>query len=307
MEVGLSRRTILSANGKIGRLVGLGIAAATICASCGSSPASAASNSSSAVAKGSINLSYAGSLVATMKTVLGPAFSKESGYKINGYPAGSVSLAHQIKDKLRLADVFLSANPSVNKLLMGASNGNFVSWYSDLASSPLVIGYNPNSKFASKLNQGDWYKVMLEPGFRLGRTDPKLDPKGVLTDTLVKDEAAKVGDPSLFSKLFVSAENSAQIFPEAALVGRLESGQLDAGFFYENEAKMAKIPFIQTGIPLGAEFTVSILNGAKNLKGAIAFVNFLYSAQGQKLLNSVGLVPEKPTVHGTGVPSGVKF
>jgi molybdate/tungstate transport system substrate-binding protein len=242
-----------------------------------------------------------------MNEQIAPAFLKSSGYKINGYPGGSVALANQIKEKLRQADVFISALPSTNQMLEGSANGDFISWYSDLASSPLVIGYNPNSKFVSQLTSSNWYKVMQEPGFRLGRTDPKLDPKGVLTETLVKDEGTKIGDPALFTKLLGSAENTSQIFPEETLVGRLESGQLDAGFFYENEAKLAKIPFIQTGIPLGAAFTVSILNNAKNLNGAVAFVNFLYSSQGQKLLNSVGLLPLKPTVHGTGVPKGVKF
>ncbi len=275
---------------------------ALFCAACGSASQSAGGSSGS-----SVNISYAGSLVATMNEQIAPAFLKSSGYKINGYPGGSVALANQIKEKLRQADVFISALPSTNQMLEGSANGDFISWYSDLASSPLVIGYNPNSKFVSQLTSSNWYKVMQEPGFRLGRTDPKLDPKGVLTETLVKDEGTKIGDPALFTKLLGSAENTSQIFPEETLVGRLESGQLDAGFFYENEAKLAKIPFIQTGIPLGAAFTVSILNNAKNLNGAVAFVNFLYSSQGQKLLNSVGLLPLKPTVHGTGVPKGVKF
>ncbi len=276
---------------------------ALVSAACGSSASQSAGGSSG----GSVSISYAGSLVATMNEKIAPAFLKSSGYKISGYPGGSVALANQIKEKLRQADVFIAALPSTNRMLEGAANGDFISWYSDLASSPLVVGYNPNSKFASQLTSSNWYEVMQKPGFRLGRTDPKLDPKGVLTETLVKDEGTKIGDPALFTKLFGSAENTSQIFPEETLVGRLESGQLDAGFFYENEAKLAKIPFIQTGISLGAAFTVSILNNAKNLNGAVAFVNFLYSPQGQKLLNSVGLLPEKPTVQGTGVPKGVKF
>ncbi|NNN18654.1 MAG: extracellular solute-binding protein [Acidimicrobiaceae bacterium] len=280
-----------------------------ISSSCGSSASSDAAGTAASKPIGDavVNVSYAASLVGAMTNFIGPEFLKSSGYKINGYPGGSVALANQIKEKLRQADIFISAVPSVNSSLSGASNGNYISWYSDLASSPLVIGYSRSSKFAPQLNSGNWYKVMQQPGFRLGRTDPKLDPKGVLTETLVKDEGTKVGDSLLFTQLLGSAENTAQIFPEETLVGRLEAGQLDAGFFYENEAKLAKIPYIQTGISLGAAFTISILNNAKNINGAIAFVNFLYSTKGQKLLNSVGLVPERPTVHGSGVPQGVNF
>lgn len=282
---------------------------AILCASCGSTGAlsKGVESKTSSPSNQTVNLLYAGSLVGAMTNDIGPAFNKATGYHLNGYPGGSVALALQIKEKLQKADVFLSAVPKVNDSLSGASNGNFVSWYADLASSPLVIGYSPKSKFASQLTSSNWYKVMQEPGFRLGRTDPKLDPKGSLTVTLVKEEGSKVGDPSLFKNLLGSSENPAQTFPEETLVGRLESGQLDAGFFYENEAKLAKIPFINTGIPLGANFTISILNRARNLKGAVAFVNFLYSSRGQELLKAVGLVPEKPIVHGLGVPSSVKL
>lgn len=289
------------------KLIGV-TALSLVVASCGSGSSSSSTTvTTTSIAKGQVNISYAGSLVGAMTNEIGPAFQKSTGYKINGYPGGSVALAHQIKEKLRQADVFISAVPSVNSLLSGTSNGNLLSWYASLANSPLVIGYNPKSSFASQIKSGKWYEAMQQPGFRLGRTDPKLDPKGVISETLVKDEAKKIGDPSLSTKILGSAENTSQIYPEETLVGRLEAGQLDAGFFYENEAKLAHIPFVQTGISLGASFTVSILNNATNKKGAIEFVNYLYSSAGQKLMNSVGLIPEKPVVHGSGLPSSLKL
>lgn len=289
------------------KLFSLGAAAIVLAACGGGSIQSSNSKASPSTGSTTINMSYAGSLVGAMTDSIFPQFEKATHYKVDGYPGGSVALAHQIKEKLRQADIFLSAVPSVNSMLSGKANGNILSWYVNLASSPLVIGYNPKSKLGSELTSSNWYKVMQTPGFRLGRTDPKLDPKGVLTDTLVKDEGVKVGDSSLFSQILGSTENTSQIFPEETLVGRLESGQLDAGFFYENEAKQAKIPFISTGINLGADFTISILNNAKNRSGAIAFVNYLYSNQGQKELKNVGLIPAKPTVHGSGVPKGLKL
>lgn len=306
MLLGFKTRSSAGTKSTVGA-IGL-IGTALILAACGSTSSQSSSNTSAPNAShGTINMSYAGSLVGAMTNDIFPKFEKLTHYKVDGYPGGSVALAQQIKEKLRQADIFLSAVPSVNSMLSGKANGNILSWYANLASSPLVIGYNPKSKLGSELTSSNWYKVMQTPGFRLGRTDPKLDPKGVLTDTLVKDEGIKIGDKSLFNRLLGSAENSSQIFPEETLVGRLESGQLDAGFFYENEAKLAKIPFISTGIKLGANFTISILNGAKNQSGAIAFVNYLYSKQGQKELKSVGLIPEKATVHGSGVPKGIKL
>jgi molybdate/tungstate transport system substrate-binding protein len=39
--------------------------------------------------------------------------------------------------------------------------------------------------------------------------------------------------------------NPAKIFPEPELLIRMESGQLDAGFFYRHEVVAHKVPFIE--------------------------------------------------------------
>jgi molybdate/tungstate transport system substrate-binding protein len=81
----------------------------------------------SASAAGSVNVLYAGSLVNLMEHGIGPAFDKATGNQFQGFAAGSVGLANQIKGKLRRGDVFISANPKVNDSLTGAANGDWVS------------------------------------------------------------------------------------------------------------------------------------------------------------------------------------
>src|ERR1700722_19811742 len=76
--------------------------------------------------------------------------------------------------KLRRGDVFISASPKVNTGLMGQANGDHVTWYVNFAESPLMIGYNPQSKFAADFKNKRWDQVLQEPGIRIGRTDPKL-------------------------------------------------------------------------------------------------------------------------------------
>src|SRR5215469_18242780 len=110
--------------------------------------------------------------VKLMEHGVGPAFDKTTGDKFQGFAGGSNALANQIKGKLRRGDVFISANPRVNDSLTGAANGDWVSWYVNFAQSPLVIGYNPSSKFAADLKSRPWYAVMQEAGIRIGRTDP---------------------------------------------------------------------------------------------------------------------------------------
>ena len=56
------------------------------------------------------------------------------------------------------------------------------------------------------------------------------------------------------------------MLPEETLVGRLQSGQLDAGFFYSTETADAKIPAIPlpAGLAPKAVYTVAIVRDAPN-------------------------------------------
>ncbi len=261
-------------------------------------------------AAGTVNVLYAGSLVNLMEHGVGPAFDKAMGDHFQGYAGGSAGLANQIKGKLRHGDVFISASPKVNTNLMGAANGNWVSWYVTFAQSPLVIGYNPSSKYAADFKTKPWYQVLAEPGIKIGRTDPKLDPKGALTLTLMKQAETFYKNPGLSQKVLGAPENPAQVLPEETLVGRLQSGQLDVGFFYSTETSDAKIPALSLPAQIApkAVYTVTILHDAPNAAGADKFVAFLLGADGQKLLKEHGLTLQKKTLSGdTGaVPQDIK-
>jgi molybdate/tungstate transport system substrate-binding protein len=179
-----------------------------------------------------VNVLYAGSLVNLMEHGIGPAFDRESGDHFRGYAGGSMLLANQIKGRLRQADVFIGAAPEVNRQLIGWRNGDWERWYLTFAESPLVVGYDPESRFAADFNTRPWYRVLHEPGIRLGRTDPRLDPKGALRLALMRRAQRYYRAPGLAQRVLGSPENPAQVLPEEVLVGRLQSGELDAGLFY---------------------------------------------------------------------------
>ena len=291
-----------------------------------------------AAPKSKVSVAYAGSLVNLMEKKVGPAFTQATGYPYAGEGKGSSALANEIKGKISFPDVFISASPAVNTTLMGAANGNYVSWYAPFIRSSLVIGYNPNGKFAADFRavsggSKSWYSVLEEPGIRIGRTDPALDPKGVRTIIMTELAQTYYNQPGLSSKILGPASNTSQIFPEEELVARLTSGQLDAGFFYLNEATDASIPYVTlpTQINMGDPslnsdyarasytdpktgavtkgsaivYTITVLNTGKNRAGAIAFVQFLFSSRGQALFSNDGLSAVTPKVSGdaTAVPS----
>lgn len=283
--------------------------AVVLVAGCGSSGTSgsrqspAGSASSPVKGSGPVNVLYAGSLVNLMEKQLGPAFDSATGYRFTGFAGGSTALAAQIRGKIHAGDVFISASPSVNTTLEGSANGTWVSWYATYAASPLVIGYNPNSRFAADLKSKPWYQVVTDTGFLLGSTDPATDPKGKLAVQALTTAASTENAPALKAL----AASTANVYPEETLVGRLQAGQLDAGFFYSSEAAAAHLATVPlSGLNLKASYTVTVLNQAPDPAGAQAFVAYLLGPAGQAFLKQDGFeLTTPPAVHGTGVPANL--
>jgi molybdate/tungstate transport system substrate-binding protein len=263
-----------------------------------------------AATAGTVAVLYAGSLVNLMEHGVGPAFATDDHGEFRGFAGGSNGLANEIKGRLRQGDVFISANPRVNDDLMGSINGDWVSWYVTFAQSPLVIGYNPSSRFAADLKSKPWYQVLQEPGIRIGRTDPKLDPKGKLTVDVLQKAAQIHKLPDLSNNVLGAPENPAQVFPEENLIGRLQSGQLDVGFFYSTETADLKIPAIMLppDVTLSAHYTVTMLRDAPNPAGAAQFIDFLLGNDGRKLMRQHGLDLVSPSIAGDAskVPESVR-
>lgn len=258
-----------------------------------------------ATGSGPVNVLYAGSLVTVMQDGVGPAFQQATGYTVSGFSGGSKDLASQIKGGIERGDVFISASPAVNATLAGTANGNWVSWYVTFAVSPLVIGYNPKSTFARALKTKPWYDVVAKAGFQLGRTDPATDPKGVLAAEALDKAAGLFHNPQLTSL----STSTGGVFPEETLVGRLQAGQLDAGFFYAVEASAAKVPTVSLGsqFKYHATYTLTVLNQAPDQNAAVAFVSFLLGKKGSKILSRSGLTLTALKVSGkSAVPTGLR-
>ena len=290
--------------GRVVRGIGALALLSLVATACGGGAGSASAPPSPTSSKGALSVLYAGSLVNLMEHDLGPAFARATGYAYEGYGAGSTELVSQIKGGVRYGDVFISASPSANQGLQGSVNRNLVSWYTTFAKAPLVIGYNTNSQFASDFRSKPWYQVITEPSIRIGRTDPTLDPKGKLTVDALTQAASALNMPSLTAALPTYA-----VFPEETLVGRFESGQLDAGFFYSNEAKEQNIPTVQiTPVALSATYTATVLNNAQHAAAGAAFIAYLLSPTGQATLTRHGIrvLQSSLTGHSSAVPSSLR-
>lgn len=222
--------------------------------------------SPAAAAGGNVNVYYAASLKALNEDGVGPVFQAKTGYTYQGFPNNSGIIVNSLKQGLIAPDVVEFADAGLNKQLMGSANGKIIKWYITFARTHLVIGFNPNSKYAPpfrKVQKGKlpWYKPLLAKGLKLGRTDPNSDPKGYRV-IFAFNLAQKLYHLKNFTTRVLGAiknpdpkgynSTSSQVFPEATLVSQLTSGNLDAGLFYLPEAKAAKIPYI--GLPQEVSF-----------------------------------------------------
>jgi molybdate/tungstate transport system substrate-binding protein len=257
-----------------------------------------------------VSVLYAGSLAGVIENGVGPAFTKATGIAYQGEAQGSLGGARMIRDKLRFPDVYISADPAVNdKVLMGQANGNLVNWYMTVAASQLVLGYNPASKFANKIEEAregkiTWYELLETPGVRFGRGDPGIDPKGYRT-IFMFDLAGKFYHRPEIPQLLGEPRNPAQVFPEIVLLARLEAGEFDAAILYKHEAVPHKLPYLTLPpeINLGDQrfaasyaqesydtpagehvagapilFTITIPTAVRHKQAALAFTKFVLSS-----------------------------
>jgi molybdate/tungstate transport system substrate-binding protein len=266
------------------------LAGVAVLPGCGSASAPGTSSGGG----GTVSVLYAGSLEELMEADIGPGFSRATGYGFEGFGAGSDELVSQIKSGVRRGDVLISASATPNLELEGAANGNRESWYVTFATAPLVLGYSPGGPHAGDFRSQPWYRVVTQPGVRVGRTDPLLDPKGRLTVQAVDQAALRLGMPQLETDL-----RAWPVFPEETLVGRLQAGQLDAGFLYSFEASAQRIPTVSLApASLGATFTVTVLSGAPDPAAARAFVTYLLGPAGRTVLRNQGVDVLPPTLSG---------
>jgi molybdate/tungstate transport system substrate-binding protein len=300
----------------------LGLAAA----GCSSSSRSGGSSGGPTEPSGTANVAYGASLAYLNEKVFGPAFAKASGFKYQGTAGPSDGLSSEIAAKTIFPNVFIS----VGGKPISELGSNFTKWYVQYASTSIVVAYNPNSKYAPQFNAiasgkkplSDLFRLMEQPGFQLGRTDPNTDPQGrafiymlelaKMKYHLPKDTVTKILHGPLASA------KSTQIFEEAALDSRLQAGQLDAASAYLSQAKQLHMRYIslppdinlgdasfadqyakasititsstgpetKTGSPLTLDITT--ISGAKDASAGNAFVAYVLSPAGRSLYAKQG-------------------
>jgi molybdate/tungstate transport system substrate-binding protein len=238
-----------------------------------------------------VNVAYAASLEYLNEKVNGPAFTTAEGYKYTGEAGASGDLEADIASGEISPNVFES---------VGADNimplePKFTKWYVQYAGTSMVVAYNPKSKYASQFKAiasgkeplRNLFTLMEKPGFKLGRTDPNIDPQGrdfiYMLELAQKyyhlpsDTVAKILGTSDFG-----TSNNSEIYAESSLDSTLESGQLDASSAFVTQAIELHLDYIPLPVQINlasaalantyATATVKLENG-KTKSGSPQVIN----------------------------------
>ena len=197
--------------------------------------------------------------------------------KINSRPnysfAGSDQLAAQIQLGAE-ADVFAGASPKYPELL----------FQKGLVQKPIPFATNTLVLIVPKSNPAHIRSVLdlTKPGVRVVIGDSSV-PVGSYTLTVLKNLG--IGDAVL--KNVVSREQDVK-----GVVGKVVTGEADAGFVYETDLRPVRGKVLTIAIRESAQphvvYEVAVVKNAKHLRAAFRFVTALIRPAGQKLLASYG-------------------
>lgn len=303
---------------------------ASACGSSTSTPGSKTASSHNSHSSQTADVAYAGSLQLLNHLAIGPNFTKSTGYPYRGRGGGSFGLAKEIASASIHPNVFESIGSAPIKSL----EPKFTNWYVQIASSPIVIAYNPSSPYAAKLKSiatgksrlSQLFTLMAKPGFNLGRTNPNTDPQGQAFYMMVHMAQNNLNLPAgTASKILGPVTNPSEIFSETALESRLQAGQLDAASAFKTQAIQLHLPYISlpSSINFGnpaystsyAKANITLTNGktvhgsalvvdASVLKGtnqasAQSFIRYILSPQGRNSFKTAGYSLLQPKLFGS--------
>jgi molybdate/tungstate transport system substrate-binding protein len=307
----------------------------TVAAACSSSstssPAGGASASASG-ARGTLIVFGAGTLatpwtaeIAAFKQA-NPGVTVHSQFGASGDMVKAITQLHQPADVLGVADYSL-----IPKLMIPAH----ATWYLGFVSNQITFAYTSHSKGASGLTPANWYKVLAQPGVRIGRSNPAADPSGYQTLQMLQLANGYYHDPGLAAAVLKNSPESSVAETETSLLGALQAGQIDYLAIYKSTAQEQHLKYIalpaqinlsdpamaaaygKVSIHAGSLGTLTakpIIYGmtipasAPNTALGEKFASFVLSPAGQSIMRSNGFVVISPALANPQdkVPASIK-
>ncbi len=311
-------------------LIALGAAACGSSSTATSSASASPSSASSASASPSASNASKTLLVLGAGTLANPfaqefaAFKQENpGVTINSHFAASGDDVKAITQLGQPVDVLGVADYSLIPSEMFSVGGkSYASWYVGFVSNQITFAYTSHSKGASQLTASNWYKVLAEPGIRIGRSTPAADPSGYQILQMLQLAQSYYHDPTLSASVLKNSPSSAEAETETSLLAALQSGQIDYLAIYRSDALQNHLKYINlppqinlsnpalaksyatvsvqgpSGLVSGKPiiYGLTIPTNAPNVALAEKFVAFVLGAKGQAIMRANGFVVDSPAL-----------
>ena len=223
-------------------------------------------------------------------------------------PAGSIQCIRKIVDVGKSADVLAVAD----YLLIPNMMGDYASWYLKFARNRIVICYTNGSRYSSKVNETNWFKILLRDGVRWGFANPNLDPCGYRVPWVIQLAEFEYDEDMIFENLIeaysaITMRREGELYvysspedlmPETSklvirdksvdLVAMLESGGIDYAFEYLSVAVQHGLNYVLLPVNI-------------DLSGEDSFHLQLYSRL--RAVTLKGNLTASPIVYGITVPT----
>jgi len=272
-----------------------------------------------------VTVFHAGSLAVPMKHLKKSFEKKHPGIEVLLESSGSRAAARKISDLHKPCDIMASADYSViNNLLMP----EYASFNIRFATNEMAIVYTAKSRYADKINTGNWYKILLKDDVSYGHSDPERDPCGYRSQLVWQLAEKHYREPGLYGKLRAGCPKKNIRPKEVDLIGLIEAGALDYIFLYRSVAIQHDLPFVElppqislgdpaynsfykkayvdlTGKKPGQTvrvrgesmvYGITMVKNPVNRKDALSFLAFMLGNEGMDIIKSLGQGPIMPAL-----------
>ena len=182
----------------------------------------------------------AASLAVPIRAAL-DSFARRTGAVVQQENGASLELARRITALHRVPDVVALADEEVfpQQLVPAATR-----WYVRFARNRMVLAYTDRSAGAREIGAANWYRVLLRPAVRIGRSEPRLAPVGYRTLLLYRLAESWYRVPGLAAQLEARTPPSLVRGNASELVALLQAGELDYIVDYESLARANRLRFV---------------------------------------------------------------
>ena len=296
-------------------------------------PTSSSSLASSPTAFGSLTVFGAGTLDTPFTAEIAAFEKANPGVTVHSQFGASGNMVKDVTQLGQPDDVLGVADYSLIPKLMSAGSKPHAAWYLGFVSNQITFAYTSHSKGAAQLTPSNWYKVLAEPGVRIGRSNPAADPSGYQVLQMLQLAQGYYHDPGLSAAVLKNSPDSSVAETETSLLAALQSGQIDYLAIYKSDALEEHLKYIAMPAQINlsdssmaaayAKVTVNagslgnltakpiiygltIPSNAPDPAMAQKFISFVLSPQGQAIMSSNGFVVISPALASGTVPASLQ-